>query len=223
MWRVYHHCLCPFSRRVRLVMGEKKIAFEAVLEAPWERRAEFLAMNPAGQTPVIHDAETGTTLCDATTIIEYLEETNSDVPLLGEDALARAEVRRLSAWFDQKFFDDVGRYLLDEWFWKRVVTKASVNAATVRAALYNIRGHMDYIAYLTERRRWLAGDTLSLADISAAAHLSVIDYLGGIDWDNYPLAKDWYVRLKSRPSMRPLLADRVPGLRPASVYDKLDF
>ena len=129
----------------------------------------------------------------------------------------------MAGWFDQKFYDDVSRYLIEEWYWKRFISKATVKAATVRAALYNIRGHMDYIAYLTERRRWLGGDYFSIADVSAAAQLSVIDYLGGIDWDSYPLAKDYYMRLKSRPSMRPILADRVDGLRPAAVYAKLDF
>ena len=129
----------------------------------------------------------------------------------------------MAGWFDQKLYDDVSRYLIEEWYWKRFISKASVNSATVRAALYNVRGHMDYIAYLTDRRRWLGGDYFSIADVSAAAQLSVIDYLGGIDWDSFPLAKDYYVRLKSRPSMRPILADRVDGLRPAAVYAKLDF
>jgi len=223
MWRLYHHHLCPFSRRVRIALGEKRIEHELVLEKPWDRRGGFLSLNPAGQTPVLEDAEQGVVLSDSSAIVEYLEETTYDHALIGSSAEERAEARRMAGWFDQKFYDDVSRYLIEEWYWKRFISKASVNSATVRAALYNVRGHMDYIAYLTERRRWLGGDYFSIADVSAAAQLSVIDYLGGIDWDSFPLAKDYYVRLKSRPSMRPILADRVDGLRPSAVYAKLDF
>ena len=75
----------------------------------------------------------------------------------------------------------------------------------------------------TERRRWLAGDHFSVADITAAAHLSALDYLGEVPWEDYDAAKSWYALLKSRPSFRPLLADRVAGFIPSGTYADLDF
>jgi len=74
-----------------------------------------------------------------------------------------------------------------------------------------------------ERRRWLAGENFSLADITAAAHLSTLDYLGDVPWDNHEPAKEWYARIKSRPSFRPLLADHIPGAPPPKHYADLDF
>ncbi len=47
--------------------------------------------------------------------------------------------------------------------------------------------------------------------------------LGDVPWDDYPRAKEWYVRIKSRPSFRPVLADHIPGLRPPTHYADLDF
>ncbi|MFZ5609997.1 MAG: glutathione S-transferase family protein [Pseudomonadota bacterium] len=223
MWRLYHFCLCPYSRKARIALGEKRVPFTLRHEDYWQRRTRFLELNPAGQTPVLHDAEAGITLADSTAIVEYLDETVADYPLIGKTPAARAEVRRMTGWFDQKFHEEVTRYLFEEKLWKRLIHKAAVNPAAVRAALYNIRGHMDYIGYLSDRRRWLAGDDFSLADIAAAAQVSVIDYFGDIDWDAFGPAKEWYMRVKSRPSVRPLLADRVNGLPPSRVYDKLDF
>ena len=93
----------------------------------------------------------------------------------------------------------------------------------MRAGLANIHLHLEYIAYLFERRNWLAGEALSLADIAAAAQLSVLDYLGDVPWDRHPGAKLWYSRIKSRPSFRPLLADRLPGLKPARALRRPGF
>ena len=82
---------------------------------------------------------------------------------------------------------------------------------------------MTYIGYLADHRRWLAGDEMSFADLAAAAHLSCMDYLGQIPWDDFPAARGWYVRLKSRPSFQALLEDRLPGKPPPHYYSDLDF
>ena len=87
----------------------------------------------------------------------------------------------------------------------------------------NIHTHMDYISYLVERRKWLAGHEFSLADITAAAHLSTLDYIGDVPWKDHESAKGWYARIKSRPSFRPLLGDRIPSAPPPSHYADLDF
>ncbi len=223
MRTLYHMFLSPASRKVRIALREKNLAFELRSEKVWERRPEFLALNPAGLVPVLVE-EDGTTLCDSVAITEYLEEKHRDAfPLLPEDPIARAEARRLVAWFDQKMGREVTRNLVNEKLMKRFLGRGEPNSAAIRAGKENLRTHLGYIGYLAERRKWLGGNDYSLADIAAAAQVSCVDYLGDIPWDDYPAAKEWYVRVKSRPSVRPLLADHIPGAPPPPHYADLDF
>ena len=62
-----------------------------------------------------------------------------------------------------------------------------------------------------------------VGDIAAAAHFSCLDFLDEMPWRDYPAIKDWYQKIKSRPTFRPLLGDRQPGLRPPRHYADLDF
>jgi len=223
MRTLYHMFLSPASRKVRIALREKNLEFELRSEKVWERRPEFLAINPAGLVPVLVE-ENGTTLCDSVAITEYLEETTPEpFPLLPEDKRARAEARRLVAWFDQKMGREATRNLVNEKLMKRFLGRGEPNSAAIRAGKENLRTHMEYIGYLAERRKWLGGNDYSLADIAAAAQVSCVDYLGDVAWDDYPAAKEWYVRVKSRPSVRPLLADHIPGAPPPPHYADLDF
>ncbi len=222
MRSLYHLWISPACRKVRLALLEKGLECELKVEKTWERRAEFLALNPAGEIPVLID-ENDAILSDGQVICEYLEETYKDLNLLGEDPLLRAEVRRLCAWFDVKFNNEVTINLVQEKMMKRYMKMGTPDSTAIRAGHYNIRYHLDYITYLTERRSWLAGDDFSLADITAAAQFSSIDYLGDVPWEEYPAAKVWYSRIKSRPSFRSLLADYMPGMPPPKHYADLDF
>jgi len=221
MLTLYHLWLSPVSRAVRVVAAEKGVAIDLQVEPVWERRPEFLALNPAGDVPVLVDGD-GFALSGGA-IAEYLDETVPEPPLIGVDALERAEVRRLVAWFDGKFAHEVTDNLVGEKVMKRFLGFGEPDSAAIRAGHANIRTHLDYIAFLIERRSWLAGERLSLADIAAAAHISCVDYLGDVPWADHEAAKDWYARIKSRPSFRPLLADAIPGLAPSKVYADLDF
>jgi glutathione S-transferase len=220
--RLFHLWLSPFSRKVRIALAELGMEAKLVVEPVWERRDAFLALNPAGTVPVLVEND-GTVIADSAAICEYLNETVLTRSLYGRDAITRAEVRRLVAWFDQKFHREVTDNLVTEKVMKRFMKMGTPNSSAIRAGLHNIGYHLHYIAYLTERRRWLGGDEFSLADIAAAAHLSCVDYLDNVPWDAHPEAKDWYVRVKSRPSFRSVLADRIPGLAPPPHYDNLDF
>lgn len=223
MWQLYQYPLCPFSRKVRFALAEKAVPHELVRELPWERRDEFIDLNPAGQTPVLVAPNGGAVLIDSSAICEYVEETVERTPLLGSGPIDRAETRRLVAWFDQKFYAEVGVLLLQERMYKRLVQRASPDATLLRQAGRNVEAHLDYIEYLLDHRRWLAGSTFSLADIAAAAHISVADYLNGVDWTGHGEAKQWYSAIKSRPTFRPMLAEKMEGLAPPPHYDKLDF
>ncbi|MFN8692835.1 MAG: glutathione S-transferase family protein [Holosporales bacterium] len=220
--QLYTIWLSPFARKIIVQMEEKKLPYTLVQERIWERRPAFMAMNPAGQVPVLVEPD-GQVICHSSSIAEYLEETEAAVSLLGNTPYQRAETRRLVAWFDQKFQLEVTRNLLDEKIFKRLMRQAEPNSATLRAGLQNIHYHLDYIGYLTEQRNWLAGETFSLADITAAAHLSSLDYLGDVPWADHMAAKTWYARVKSRPSFRPILAERMPSLPPSAHYLNLDF
>lgn len=224
MWHLHHYPLCAFSRKTRLVMAEYRLDFDLISEKPWERREDFLAMNPAGLTPVLAHDEDERILSDSGAIFEYLTaQYSGDVSLLGETDLAAAEARRVAAWFDLKFQTEVTGYAFSEMVWKRFIEKGPPNGKIIRAANHNLKLHLEFIDYLFARRRWLAGDAFTIADIAAAAQISVIDYFGMIDWKAHEGAQDWYARIKSRPSMRALLADRIAGLKPAPHYDQLDF
>nr|MDQ2879220.1 glutathione S-transferase family protein [Pseudomonadota bacterium] len=214
--------LCPFSRKVRILLGEKGVGYDLVREAPWERRDEFLDMNPAGQTPVMTDPARGILLIDSMTICEYLEETVDKAAMINGTAVNRAEIRRLVAWFDTQFYQDVTAPLLHERIIKRA-QRAAPDAAGLREAMKAAVRHIDYVDYLLDHRNWIGGATMSLADLAAAAQISITDYLGGIDWKAHEQTARWYRGIKSRPSFRPLLAERMEQISPPSHYDDLDF
>lgn len=223
MRKLYHFPLCPFSRKLRIVLAEKHIHYEALIENFWEKRPNFAFINPAMQVPVFIDEET--IIPDSYAIVEYLEEKypDSSLLLLGKTLTERAEIRRLIAWFDQKFFNEVTRYILNEKVIRYYTGIGQPLSDALRAAKVNIIPHLEYISFLTRDKKWLAGDALTLADITAASHLSVLDYLNEITWSNCPEVKDWYVLIKSRPSFRTLLTDRTPGFHPPKCYANLDF
>ncbi|MAV88887.1 MAG: glutathione S-transferase [Rhodospirillaceae bacterium] len=219
---LYHLWLSPHSRKVRLTLAEKSLVFNMMVEQTWERRRDFLALNPAGEVPVLIE-EDNTVLSDSMAICEYLEEQHPETSLIGENPYDRAEVRRLVSWFDKKFDEEVTCKLVNEKVMKRFLGLGEPDSREIRAAKTNIHTHLNYITFLTDRRFWLAGDTISLADIAAAAHLSCIDYLGDVPWVDHPSAKNWYARIKSRPSFREILSDAIPGLPAPKHYSDPDF
>jgi glutathione S-transferase len=214
--------LSPFSRKVRIILAEKNLDFTMKAEKVWERRPEFLALNPAGEVPVLIEPD-GTVIAATEAIAEYLDEVYRDKLLIGINPVDRAEVRRLTAWFDNKMNLEVTENLLGQKMMNRYHGQGQPNSQAIRAGHANLPYHLDYIGYLVERRRWLAGDHFSVADLAAAAHLSTLDYLGDVPWDDHEPAKEWYARIKSRPSFRQLLSDHVPGLPPPKHYTDLDF
>ena len=230
MVTLYHSPLDPNSRFARLIFAEYGLEPDLVEERTFDRRHEFLLLNPAGTLPVLVE-EIGTVVPGAGPIAEYLDETRGhtvgDRRLLPEAPLARVEVRRLLEWFNGKLFAEVSDWLVTEKVHKRFMTAEQGGGAPsmdlVRAARSNIRYHLKYIGWLAGHRKWLAGDAMSYADLAAAAHLSCVDFLGDVPWGEDENAKQWYARVKSRPSFRTVLTDRVPGLTPAEAYANLDF
>lgn len=212
---------------MRLALAEYGVAAELVEEAPWEPSPDIYELNPAGTVPVYLEDSTSP-VSGVEAIGEFLEETKSrSVSLIPGDAFERAEVRRLVGWFDVKFYAEVSEPVITEKVIRRFLPRASGGGGPdmnrVRQSSVRLREHLDYIGHLADHHTWLAGENLSLADLAAAAHVSVVDYFGDIPWTDYPVAKSWYQRIKSRPSFRPLLADTVRGMAPAAAYADLDF
>ncbi|SEC95941.1 MULTISPECIES: glutathione S-transferase family protein [unclassified Beijerinckia] len=227
---LFHHPLCPHSRFIRIALAEYGLEPELIEERAFERRNEFLMINPAAETPVLVEPNQ-LVVPGVGNIAEYLDETHGASlgahRLLPQDTAGRVEVRRLMDWFNGKFFAEVSNFLVTEKVYKRYMTAAAGGGApdmdAVRAGRANIRYHMAYIGWLTSKRKWLAGDMMTYADLAAAAHLSCADYLGDVPWAEDDTAKEWYARIKSRPSFRALLNDRVPGMAPGAAYANLDF
>ncbi|NQX94005.1 MAG: glutathione S-transferase family protein [Erythrobacter sp.] len=222
MWFLYQFPLCPFSRKIRLLMGEKNIAYQPVREDPWNASDAFFNLNPAGRTPVAVSEDRSVVLADSRAIGEYIEETVDRVPMISGSAQARAEIRRLTALFDENFFRDVTEPLLNERMKKRLILRQPPDSAVLSEAMRMAHGHLDYMDWLIDNRPWLAGSTMSMADLAAAAQISVADYLGGIDWTDHEQTRGWYAVFKSRPSFQPLLTERMDGIRPPDHYGNID-
>ncbi|WP_439572546.1 glutathione S-transferase family protein [Phreatobacter sp.] len=227
--QILHRPFCPHSRFLRLVLAERGIDVDLTEERPWERRADFLRLNPEGATPVLVVAD-ALAIPGAEIACAWLDESGTGTPsrpLLPEGPVERVEVRRLVRWFNGKFFEEVSRPLVEEKIDKRFMSPehggGGPNTAALRAARANIRYHLAYIGWLAARNHWLAGAEMSYADLAAAAHLSVVDYLGEVKWTEEATAREWYARVKSRPSFRTLLADRVAGMPASATYADLDF
>lgn len=221
MNRLYHSPLSPFCRKVRLVLAEKKIEVELIEERYWEQSTEFMRRNPAGKVPVLKTD--GHTLSDSQAISEYLEEVYPDPALLPKSPTDRAEARRLVYWFDDKFHHEVTSKLLYERVNKKIMNRGYPESSNVKQGAKNIKYHIDYMHWLLDQRRWLAGDTMSLADFAAAAHFSSLDYIRDVDWNRSDNVKDWYAKIKSRPAFRSLLADQISGFPQPAHYADLDF
>ena len=222
---LHHFAFDPASRLVRLALGEKRLPFTEAPVRWFEGDAEFERLNPSGRLPVlvIEDEHERLVLCETGAILGFCEDEIPDTPLLPQGQADRAEARRLTQWFERKFDVEVDALLLHEKMEKRLLGLGAPDMAVMRDGRQALRRHLGYADHLLREREWLAGRRLSLADFAAAAQLSVLDYFGEVGWAEHPAVKDWYMKLKSRPCFRPLLADRLPGVPPASHYDDLDF
>ncbi len=221
MAKLFHVPLSPFCRKVRLSLAEKRIECELTEERYWEQDPDFLRRNPAGKVPVLKID--GMVMAESSAICEYLEEAYPDPQLMPKDAKQRYEVRRMVSWFDDKFHHEVTSKLVYERVNKKIMKQGFPDSTNVKAGAKAIKYHLDYMAWLLDRRRWLAGDVMTLADFAAAAHLSSLDYISDVDWNRSDVVKDWYAKIKSRPAFRRILTDQVPGFPPPAHYADLDF
>lgn len=221
MRNLYHFTLCPFSRKVRILLNEKNLEYNLISEEFWKKTPKFLSINPIGQVPVLIDDENS--IIDSMVICEFLEEKYGYSGLLGKNYADKAEVRRLVALFDQKMFADCVKHILFERVIKYFSSSESPNSSLIRVAKNNLSNYLSYIKTLLMRDQWIAGNCFTIADIAIASHISVLDYFGDVPWSYDSTIKDWYSVVKSRPSFRAILQDKIAGFKPNQNYEKLDF
>lgn len=225
MYFLYHHPFCPFSRQARIHLAAKEIEFELILEKFWERAEDFIAINPAGNLPLLVDDSSDFAISHSSVIIEYIEEKyDNGRTFLGFTPEEKAATRNIQFWFDNKFYHEVTKYILEERYFNRYLSaRAAPNSEIMRVAKSNLPTHLNYIQYLLETNRYLACDVITVADFAAAAQISTLDYFGDINWAHYNSAKEWYSMIKSHKMFLEILKDRIPGIMPVEYYSKLDF
>ena len=151
MIRLYHFPLSPFCRKVRLTLAEKKLEVELVEERYWEPSPDFLRRNPAGKVPILRMDQK--VMSESQAICEYLDEAIPTPALMPRDADTRYEVRRICAWFDDKFHAEVTSKLLYERVNKKVMGHGYPDSKNVKSGAGRIKYHLDYMAWLLDQRR----------------------------------------------------------------------
>ena len=222
---LFYYPLNAFSRVIRIILAEKQLDFKLQYEFPWDLSDQLLSVSRYATLPVLTDIN-GTTISGVAAIVDYLEEAYPEHNMVGNDLLQRAEARQIAYWFLFNFYQEVYYPVMDEKIIKRFKSKSmsAPNPSIIRNALYKMPKFLDYITQLLDRRSWLAGRDYSIADISAASFISVLDYLGTLKWTNYDnVLQTWYLRIKSRRSFSQLLTDTISTIPPSVNYSKLDY
>jgi len=219
---LYHYPLCPLSRQVRLILKELNVTFSLIKEDYWLRTEQFLKFNPSAELPILVEPF-NIVIPGVYPLIEYINDQYPSNNLIDSAPEKAAEVRRLLSWFNNKFYAEVTKIFIDEKLIRLLTNSGSPRTDFLRIAKTNLHHHMAYIMELLGERTWIAYDRMSFADFAAASHLSVLDYFGEIIWEQYPVIKEWYALVKSRPSFRPFLQDSIAGFAPPKHYQDLDF
>ncbi|MDP5110233.1 MAG: glutathione S-transferase family protein [Rickettsiaceae bacterium] len=223
MLTLYHHPVCPLSRQIRVFLKELDTEFTMVKEDYWLRRKAFIEINPAGSLPVIEINKISPILVGNYSIIEYMVEKFDDFYFMPKSIEERALVRKYIAWFNDKFYREVSKILIDEKMIRLLMHAGGPRSAFIRAAKANLNKHFKLISDYLGKRSHIALEKLSCADVIAASHISIVDYFGEINWDSWPIIKEWYAIIKSRPAFQTILQDRVAGFVPPAHYANLDF
>ncbi len=226
---LHHHPFCPHSRGARAILLEAGIEFELKKHNPWDRVEDFLIINPTGTVPVfILD---GAAIVGVHSISEfisdYLPRSERIKSLLPKSWQSHAENRRIRDWYETKFANEVSDPIILEHVYRRQMPAnlggGAPETEILRQAMQNLKPHLNYLDYLLEKTGWLIDERVTFTDLIVAAQLSCLDYFNLINWQENERIKEWYARIKSRPSFQPLLTDRIPGVTPPSYYTQFDF
>ena len=222
MITLYHYYLCSSSRYIRLILEEHKISYDTQLENYWKPQTDFLKLNPAGHLPVLVNEE-NFPVVGANACIEYVKDLEVRSKLFVNDYREKAEINRLVHWFDVIFKKEVFDPIIYEKIFSGILDNITPNSENIRAALNNLDFHIQYFNYLLNSKNYFIKDDLTYLDFLAAANFSVLDYLGVLNFKDYENIKEWYFKIKSRPSFKTLLKDQIVGLNPHENYKIIDI
>ena len=222
---LYHWTLDPASRAARIALGETKLKLKFELVNPWQPPENFIKNCIEGRPPALldHTLNSSHFIVGERAIGEYAAEINKRQPLIPSKPFERAEMRRLCDWFSVRFNEEVIGMILGERLEKMMSGSGTPDLEILQIGRQALEFHLDYMEWLLSKRTWIIGADFTLADISAGAQISCLDYLDEMPWKKVPRVKEWYQMFKSRPSMRPILEDRLPGLLPPRHYSNPDF
>ncbi|MCP5369176.1 MAG: glutathione S-transferase family protein [Rickettsiaceae bacterium] len=217
-----HHQLCPLSRQIRVLLSEIGAIYTLKREDYWLRREELLTKSPFGILPILEMTD-----CKAIIgpypIIEFLHEKVENFFLMPNNVEIRNNIRQQVVWFNDKFYREVSKVIVDEKVIKPITKLSEPKAEFLRIAKNNLVQHFKLLEKILQNNLYLVGEQITCADIVATSHISIIDYFGEISWDRWAYIKEWYALMKSRPSVRLILEDRIPGLLPPTYYSDPDF
>ncbi len=214
--------MCAASRAAKIILYEKKIVFDSINEPIWQRRIDFLKINPEGDLPVIIDDQ-NIKIVGYFSLAYYLDETNVGLNLIGDNALDRLEVRRLCRWLSNKFYKEVMDNIVEERVFKSLKGLGNPSSECLKAGRVNLKNHENYFEWLLKDRTFLAGEFFSLADIVYSAYMSTLDYLSEVSWERIGYTKKWYAKIKSRPSFKDILKEKLFTIPASKHYQDLDF
>jgi glutathione S-transferase len=221
MIKFFHYPICPISRQIRVYLKELNLEADIIKESYWERRVEFVKLNPASTVPIIiFDKEA---IIGYYAITEFFKENFDNFYLMPQISQERNLVRQEIYWFNEKFYREVSKIILEEKMIRLLRRIGGPRSDYIRAAKTNLLHHLKYITSSLEAHSYIVSEHLTCADIVVASHISTIDYFAEINWDKFPLIKEWYSIIKSRPSFRTILQDNIAGFTPQKDYANLDF
>jgi len=221
MITLFHHPICPLSRQIRVYLKELNLEANLVKEDYWNRRKEFVEINPASSLPVL--VFEGNPIIGYYAITEFLAENFDNFHLMPKLLTEKTAVRQEIYWFNEKFYREVSKIIFEEKMIRLLRRIGGPRSEYIRAAKTNLAHHFKYLTMRFEKHSYIISEQLTCADIATASHLSTIDYFGEINWDSYWVIKQWYAIIKSRPSFRTLLQDQIAGFPVPKDYANLDF
>jgi glutathione S-transferase len=191
----------PFARKVRIVLAEKKIEYDFVIDSPWLADSKVPNLNPLGKIPVLV-LDDATPLFDSRVIVEYIDNVTPNNKLFPAPNRERSEVKRWEALADG-ICDAAATAFLEA---KRPVDQQSPEWIT-RQHTKITRG-LEFMAEELGEKPFCVGTHFSMADVGTGAALGYLCLrFANINWqENHPNLAKLYAKLMLRPSF----ADTVP-------------
>lgn len=191
----------PFVRKVRIVLAEKKIDYEFVIDSPWTPDSGVANLNPLGKIPVL-SLDDDTVLFDSRVISEYLDNVAPNSKLMPATNRERTEVKRWEALADG-ICDAAALIFLEK---KRPPEQQSTEWISRQNA--KIIAGLEYMAEQLGDQSWCMGTHFSMADIAAGCALGYLAFrFPEIDWN---VKHPNLARLHEKLKLRAAFADTQP-------------